>query len=316
MWVKSLSIGKSRDMEDDIAKLISQFSHSQMRQYCQELSERYRQRVTPFLEKREHRFAYLITRFPATFAAIKRVLQEISSFPIKTMLDLGAGPGTGFLAAQDAFSSIEKATLVETDPIFIEIGKQLIKQDVTWLKQDLKNNTDFEAHDLVLLSYSIGEIPERFWESILQAAWKSTTQFLVIIEPGTPKGFSHIRLVRDKLIALGGYVVAPCPHAQTCPIQEPDWCHFSTRLNRTYHHKMAKNAELSFEDEKFSYLIVSKKSVPSCSARILRPPQKREGHVIFSLCTPDGLKTKTITKKEKEIYKQSKKFDWGDKLFS
>lgn len=302
-------------MEEVIEKLISKFSQNEMKRYCQELSDRYRQKLRPFLDKKEHRFAYLITRFPATFAAIKRVLKEISSFPITTMLDLGSGPGTGYLAACDTFSSLEKATLVETDPIFIEISQQLIKKRVAWLKHDLKNKQDFERHDLVLLSYCLGEIPQSFWQSILQAAWKSATECLVIIEPGTPQGFSHLRLIRQILIDLGAYVLAPCPHAHICPMQEPDWCHFSTRLNRGYHHKIAKEATLSFEDEKFSYLIVSKKNTPSCGARILRPPQKREGHVIFSLCTSDGLKKKVVTKKEKEIYKQFKKLDWGDTLF-
>ena len=77
---------------------------------------------------------------------------------------------------------------------------------------------------------------------------------------------------------------------------------------------MAKDGALGFEDEKFSYIIVSKESVSPCGPRILRPPQKRKGHVIFSLCTPDGLKNKVVSQKEKEIYKKSKKLDWGDVL--
>ncbi|MFS8564287.1 MAG: small ribosomal subunit Rsm22 family protein [Rhabdochlamydiaceae bacterium] len=273
-------------MSEKIAILVSQFTPSQMRQYCLELSDRYRKGIFPCLDKREHRFAYLVTRFPATFAAITRVLQEISSMRMETMLDLGAGPGTGYLAAKEIFPQLQTASLLETDPVFMEIGKKLIEDKVTWVRQDLKEAGILEAQDLVLLSYSIGEIPEKYWDSILQAAWKATKKVLVIIEPGTPRGFSHIRHVREKMISYGGSVVAPCPHQNACPMKEPDWCHFSTRLTRNYLHKIAKEAALGFEDEKFSYIIVSKEKISPSGNRILRPPQKRKGHVVFLYALP------------------------------
>ncbi len=301
-------------MDEKIEALVSQLSPSQLRQYCLELSDRYRKGSSPFLEKREHRFAYLVTRFPATFAAITRVLQEITRMRIETMLDLGSGPGTGYLAAKDIFPHLHAAHLLETDPVFIEIGKKLIEDKVSWIRQDLKEVGILEPQDLVLLSYSIGEIPEKHWDSILESAWRATKKALVVIEPGTPRGFSHIRKIREKLISYGGRILAPCPHEHACPMKDPDWCHFSTRLTRNYLHKIAKEAALGFEDEKFSYIIVSKEAANPSGDRILRPPQKRKGHVIFSLCTPEGLKNKVVTKKEKEIYKKSKKLDWGDVL--
>jgi ribosomal protein RSM22 (predicted rRNA methylase) len=301
-------------MEDKIESLISQFTPSQIRQYCLELSDRYRKGISPFLEKKEHRLAYLVTRFPATFAAITRVLKEISYMPIETMLDLGAGPGTGYLAAKEIFPQLHTGSLVETDSVFIEIGKKLIEDPLVWIKQDLKEVKELVPQDLVLLSYSIGEIPETDWEAILQVAWSSTKKALIVIEPGTPKGFSRIRHIREKLISYGAYITAPCPHRDACPMQDPDWCHFSTRLTRNYLHQMAKEAALGFEDEKFSYVIVSKEEVTPCGSRILRPPQKRKGHVIFSLCTSEGLKNKVIAQKEKDVYKKSKKLDWGDVL--
>ena len=299
-------------MEDRIESLISQFTPSQLKSYALEFSDRYRKGLFPFLEKREHRFAYLVTRFPATFAAIQRVFKEIAHIPIKTMLDLGAGPGTGYLAAKETFPELTTGSLLETDSVFIEIGKKLIQDPVTWIKQDLTSLKELLCQDLVLLSYSIGEIPEKYWDSILQAAWGSAQKALVVIEPGTPKGFSRIRTIREKLISYGAHIAAPCPHRASCPMKDPDWCHFSVRLERNYLHRIAKEASLGFEDEKFSYIVVTKDDVKPCGYRILRPPQKRKGHVIFPLCTPEGLKNKVVTQKEKEIYKQSKKLEWGD----
>src|ERR1700754_4322720 len=51
--------------------------------------------------------AYLLTRMPATYAAVTRVLDEVlgrvSGFEPRSLLDAGAGPGTAAWAAAEAF---------------------------------------------------------------------------------------------------------------------------------------------------------------------------------------------------------------------
>jgi ribosomal protein RSM22 (predicted rRNA methylase) len=91
-----------------------------------------------------------------------------------------------------------------------------------------------------------------------------------------------------------------------------DWCHFAVRLERSAEHRQAKDVSLGYEDEKYSYLIASK--IPSSlpTARILRPPQRRSGHTILTLCSEGHVQQSTISKKQKDLYKQSRKADWGD----
>src|SRR6516225_9764759 len=59
------------------------------------------------------RIAYLATRLPATFAAACRVAAEaiarISGLEVKSLLDLGSGPGTATWAAAAAFPGLEQA---------------------------------------------------------------------------------------------------------------------------------------------------------------------------------------------------------------
>jgi ribosomal protein RSM22 (predicted rRNA methylase) len=269
------------------------------------LREIYREGTYPFLTKKEHRDAYMLTRFPATSAAVLRVLQEIAAYPIESLLDLGAGPGTGWLAAKKVFPHLKQGTLIEGDPQFVEIGKKLAPE-ASWEKKDLREPCEFAPHDLGLMSYSMGEIRE--WQLVILQAWKAC-QIVVVIEPGTPVGFSRIRDVRDFLIAQGGHILAPCPHAKTCP---GSWCHFSVRLERSREHRIAKGGTLGYEDEKFSYIIVAKES-RELHNRILRHPQKKKGHVVFELCTEDGLKTQTVSRKERN-YKTARKLEWGDTL--
>ncbi len=101
-----------------------EFSQAELKKAAQALSERYRTGQTPYLRSRQDRHAYLLTRYPATKAALHRVFQEIRSFPIQTLLDIGAGPGTSWEAAQETWDSLT--------------GQLSLKETVISLKSDLK----------------------------------------------------------------------------------------------------------------------------------------------------------------------------------
>lgn len=287
------------------------YSKEEIRKAAQALSERYRQGTPPFLRSPIDRQAYLLTRFPATEAALKRVFQEIRHFPIQSMLDIGAGPGTSWGAASDTWSSLKRATLVERDADFVEIGKTVVPTgSVTWVCQEAAALKAVERHDLVLFSYSWGEIGDL---AVLHEAWQLVRQFLVVVEPGTPLGFDRMLRARDFCIGQGGIVYAPCPHSRACPWEKSsEWCHFGVRLERSFEHRHAKEAALGYEDEKFSYVILSKQERPPAGSRLLRDPVRRKGHTLLTLCAEEGIEKITVTKSRKEQYKRVNKMKWGD----
>ncbi len=167
----------------------------------------------------------------------------------------------------------------------------------------------YEPHDWILMSYSLGEINPNGIEPLLNTCWKQANKGMILIEPGTPRGYHTLMRARNLLILLGGSIQAPCPHSRSCPLRAGDWCHFSTRA--THLHRLAKHATLPYEDEKFSYLILSKEATPH-SNRIIRSPLHRSGHTLLPLCTPDGLETVTVPRSDKEHYKTARKAKWGD----
>ena len=71
---------------------------------------------------------------------------------------------------------------------------------------------------------------------VLKKAWDAA-KVLVIVEPGTPRGFENILKAREQLIQWGGKMIAPCPHVKQCPMKDK-WCHFSVRLERTREHRL------------------------------------------------------------------------------
>ena len=61
------------------------------------------------------------------------------------------------------------------------------------------------------------------------------------------------------------------------------------RLPRSKLHRRAKGVELGYEDEKFSYAVLSREPVAKAAARIIRQPQVRSGHVNLVTSEPDGI---------------------------
>jgi ribosomal protein RSM22 (predicted rRNA methylase) len=268
-------------------------NNTDLRQAAEEISQRYRLGEKPYLTRKEHYLAYLITRYPATLAAISQVFKTVKNFSIESILDLGAGPGTGWVAAQNYFPMLKQATLLETDPEFIALGQQNTDERVTWQEAHLP--CTLTPHDLVLMSYSLNEMPDP--EEIIHLAFAATKKLLVIIEPGTPEGYARIIKIRTQLLDIGAHIVAPCPNALPCPMQSNDWCHFPARVERSAQHRQLKGGTLGYEDEKFSYLIVSKEKVETPCARLVAPTAMHGGHVQLTLCTQGHIEKKTVSKK-------------------
>lgn len=314
------------NLQNSIEKEVEKLRFSDISHAREGLTDKYRNERggrQSYMTKHAERIAYVAARMPATYAVVKKVLEEVKLImaPIdpKSLIDMGAGPGTVMWAALEVYPGLKSLTMMEKDVELIALAKrlsssheELASKQVEWKNIDLEHHQEIPTADMIVFSYSIGELSSNKAETIINASWKSASQLLVVIEPGTPAGFQRIHKIRDQLISLGGNVVAPCPHANACPLKGGDWCHFSERIERTHLHRMLKDGSLGYEDEKYSYIVVSKSACDLPSGRVLRHPLKRSGHVSLSLCTEPGIIQETISKKTPEAYKKARKLDWGD----
>jgi ribosomal protein RSM22 (predicted rRNA methylase) len=313
-------------LADALQAETAKFERTQLAKSVRELTERYKSGAVagPAITGDAHRAAYLAVRFPATYAVNEHVFRELRRLApeavISSLLDLGAGPGTSVMAATEVFPDIQKATLLESDQRWLDVGKRLASvdphgrmRDMQWLRTDLRSGFPARPHDAVVMSYVLGELSSADAETTVRQAWNSASQFLVVIEPGTPVGFGVINRVRSSLISAGAHLLAPCPHCGECPMAAAgDWCHFSQRVQRTAEHRQLKGGSLGYEDEKFSYLIASRAALKPATARIVRHPHKHTGFLHLNLCTPAGLQTRTVTKSQKAAYKLARHAEWGD----
>lgn len=268
--------------------------------------------------------AYAVTRMPATYAAVSAALAytagQVPDWRPETVLDLGAGPGTASFAALDRWPDIRHVTMVERNAVSRSLARELIKAAPTpalsgarILDSDLTSAAHLPGADLVVAAYVLVELRDEDVIPMVRAALDKAHHALILVEPGTPAGFERIRLARSALIEAGARAVAPCPHNLACPIVAPDWCHFSVRLPRSRDHRLTKQAERSFEDEKYSYLAVSRTLVPmTCAPRIIAPPHVDKGAVMLRVCEGSGLAERRISRRGKLDYKAAKKLGWGD----
>ena len=289
----------------------------------QQLSHRYRQpNYKPGFQNDTEVKAYAAARMPATVAAVVRTLKELpENFSPTTVLDLGAGTGAASVGILQHFPSVKNLTLIEQDGRALSCAKKLlslINQDIhiDFNQQNLSNYANDEPVDLVVLSYVLNELPITEQQKILDKLMGNQSNYILIVMPGTPTCFQQLLILRQQAIEGGYFVAAPCPHQQACPMAttSTDWCHFKVRLARTRTHRLFKEATLNFEDEKFCYLLLSKKTESANVARIVKNPLHRSGHSLFDVCDNGELKRVVIGRKHKSLYKKAVKLSWGDTL--
>jgi ribosomal protein RSM22 (predicted rRNA methylase) len=266
--------------------------------------------------------AYALARMPATYAAVTASLNALCEvrpdFAPENLLDVGAGPGTAAWAAAEAFPSLKTFSLLDANDTLRALALDLSRASARLSTLKYKKGEARAAlneagpADLVIASYMIGELAGSERRPLAEVMWARTSDTLVIVEPGTPAGYARIMIVREQLIARGAHVAAPCPHQKNCPLTSPDWCHFSQRLPRSQAHKQIKGAELAFEDEKFSYVVLSRAPVAQRPARVLAQPVVTKVEVTAKLCTPDGLAIARVPRRDKTAYARARRWRWGD----
>jgi ribosomal protein RSM22 (predicted rRNA methylase) len=266
--------------------------------------------------------AYALARMPATFAAMAASLNALCEvrpdFAPTSLLDIGAGPGTATWAATEAFSSLKSLTLLDVNPALRALAMDLAYGSTRLTAMTYESGearaklAGASDADLVIASYMVGEINEVERVALAELMWAKTRDTLLVVEPGTPAGYRRIIALRQQLIALGAHVAAPCPHDGKCPLAAPDWCHFTQRLPRSRVHKQIKGAELPFEDEKFSYVALTRAAVPDRATRVLAQPVVTKVEVTAKLCTPEGLVAAKVPRRTKVDYARAKRWRWGD----
>ncbi|WP_030670918.1 small ribosomal subunit Rsm22 family protein [Streptomyces cellulosae] len=277
---------------------------------------------TPILRDRADVAAYAAYRMPATFEAVHAALEAFAdAVPDWTPAghtDVGGGTGAATWAVTATWDGERPVTVLDWAEPALSLGRDIATanpalRDARWQRVKIGSALTLDPTDLVTVSYVLNELTAPDRTALVDAA-AAAAQAVVIVEPGTPDGYARVIEARDRLIAAGFQVAAPCPHSAACPIVPgEDWCHFSARVSRSSLHRQVKGGSLAYEDEKFSYVAAARFPVDPAPARVVRKPQIRKGQVLLDLCeTEPGLRRTTVSKRHGALYKEARDANWGD----
>ncbi|MEU0284447.1 small ribosomal subunit Rsm22 family protein [Streptomyces sp. NPDC006147] len=277
---------------------------------------------TPILRDRADVAAYAAYRMPATFEAVRSALRAfadaVPGWTPGDHVDIGGGTGAAAWAVGATWDGERPVTVLDWAGPALDLGRELAAGHRTlrgarWERARIGPALTLGPTDLVTVSYVLNELTASDRAALVDAA-AAAAQAVVIVEPGTPDGYARMIEARDRLVAAGFHVAAPCPHSAACPIVPgTDWCHFSARVSRSSLHRQIKGGTLPYEDEKFSYVAVTRGPVAPAPARVVRKPQIRKGQVLLDLCETDpSLRRTTVTKRHGDLYRAARDTGWGD----
>ncbi len=324
----AVNAGLPSDLRAAIGRLLEDRPRSALVAKAARLSEIYRAggNSREAITDETGALTYALARMPATYAAVAAVLAEAArrapDFSPRTSLDAGAGPGTASWACAERYPTLASISMMDASPAFIDLARRLARDSVhpalrastSALGDFVRGDAPLPESDLAIAAYVLAELADSACEEVAARLWMACAGLFVLVEPGTPAGHKRIMTARERLIAEGAAVLAPCPHAHVCPLRMPDWCHFAARLPRSRDHMLAKTATVPFEDEKFSYLVVARPHVIGARAggRVLAPPRRNKAGLTLRLCRADGIADVAVARRDRAAFARLRHARWGD----
>ncbi|MEQ1634723.1 MAG: small ribosomal subunit Rsm22 family protein, partial [Planctomycetota bacterium] len=158
--------------------------------------------------------------------------------------------------------------------------------------------------DVLLVSHVLSELDERGLEVL--RALIARSRRVVIVEPGNRTSSRRLSTLRNELLADFA-VLAPCPHAASCPalLRDEDWCHFFAEPKQMAFTDSAwvkLSKELSIDQRSLPYSFLALQRTPVTDGpsapdhRILYRPEVGKHDAKVQLCTNDGVVEALVTK--------------------
>lgn len=232
-----------------------------------------------YLAQSELRQEYEAEIAPRTEEALRRVLAQLPIPRPNRVLDLGAGTGAAGRVIRDLFDQVE---LVSVDRV---AGPGILVADVTRGVRPSGVNGRF---DLIVAAHLLNELGTRLdveGRAALVAGWcrelLSPEGLCIVIEPALRETSRALLGVRDRVLALGLSVLAPCLLHAACPAlqRDRDWCHDSAEVLVTGRSRVD-----------FSYLVLghAQPRLDPTRYRVVSDPLKDKGRLRLYLCGPRG----------------------------
>ncbi len=301
---------------EKVSRLYAELKQGELSKVQKNLTYKYKNETgesKSLIDSKADSLLYAISRMPATYAVIYTLLSQLLEqgliSRIESVLDVGSGTGAGYFAIKE-FDDDTQIALFERDENMIKVFETLTDNEVPVQKLDIVRDRLETKADLVMTSYVLSEMKEQDRLNSVLKLLESANKYLLIIDTGTPRTYENMMTVKRFVQEKGYNVIAPCM-SKKCGLKN-DYCQFYARVERSALMRQAKQSELSYEDEKYFYLLISKENAEICGKRVIRRPIIKPNNVELMLCSGDGASRENFTKKNKELFKQAKKAKIND----
>jgi len=263
-----------------------------------------------YLDEQRLLGAYLLYYWPVSYLEARGVISELPRRPGR-VLDLGSGPGPLAFAALDAGAAEVVAAdrsaraLAAAAALAREAGEPLSTRE--WNPSrgvPLARLGDGRRFDLVAMGHLLNELWAGDEAEVRRAALVAEALDLVapggsllVIEPALRDTSRALLRLRDRLVAEGIAVRAPCLFRGPCPaLSRPaDWCHAERAVEPPpLVAQIARAAGLRREAVKMSYLVLAPRGEgwaeppPGRVFRIVSEPLAGKGRLRYMGCGPEG----------------------------
>ena len=246
--------------------------------------------------------AYLLLYWPVSYAQARAVLSEVGA-PLGRVLDVGSGPAPLALAALDAGASSARA--LDCSDAALGVGRALAAARGYQLPTELwepGRPLPEGPFDTILVGHVLNELFGDDIDRRVKLVQSMMARLrpggcVVILEPALRETSRALLAVRDRLVAAGAGVRAPCLYRGACPalVRESDWCHAERAFTPPpLLTSLAAEAQLHRDALKMSYLILEAPGAPwpesprGRSFRIVSEALDRKGQHRFVGCGPEG----------------------------
>jgi ribosomal protein RSM22 (predicted rRNA methylase) len=249
--------------------------------------------------------AYLLLYWPVSYAQASAVLPEAGApgeLRLGRVLDVGSGPAPMAMAALDLGAASVHA--VDRSEAALAVARSL----ATSAGAELKTSSwqpgaplPDGPFDTILAGHVLNEL---FGDDVERRVRLVQSLFarlapggrVVILEPALRETSRALLEVRDRLVAAGVVVRAPCFFAGDCPAlaREGDWCHAERRFSPPpLVQSLAADAELHRDSLKMSYLVLEPPGAPRPSPsprwwRVVSERLDRKGQLRVIGCGTQG----------------------------
>jgi len=261
-----------------------------------------------YMENQVLRIAYLAYFYPINVYKFLHIISFYDNYFSDNKnyyLDFGSGPLTFYTALCLLKKDGKAFYAVDKNYEIMILGKKIISMINKTFSEKIILKQPQKPINTLIFSNVLTEIPQNerleLFKDLINIIDKKNSM-VIVLEPGTKKGFENIKTLKEFLLNLNFSDLTFCPFNQ-CPLESGEWCHENLYFPRsTLIQYIEDKTGLNNRFVNFTYAILSTDKKPMLmfkdnTFRVVSNLLERKGDYTIYLCGKNGVNQYTLLKR-------------------